>query len=61
MRSPKSIDAAALEQSLALVPSHAAGSEAGVFGPNSQIWKGECALCGLATHIPENSRQLNDS
>ena len=36
---PKSIDAAALDQSLALVRSHAAGSEAGVFGPNSQIWR----------------------
>jgi uncharacterized protein (DUF2236 family) len=36
---PKSIDAAALEQSLALVRSHAAGSKAGVFGPNSEIWR----------------------
>src|SRR3954449_12316270 len=36
---PKSIDAAALEQSLALVRSHAAGSKAGVFGPSSQIWR----------------------
>src|SRR3954454_21155761 len=35
----KSIDAAALEQSLEVVRSHAAGSEAGVFGPNSQIWR----------------------
>src|SRR4051794_35125802 len=35
----KSIDAAVLEQSLALVRSHAAGAEAGVFGPNSQIWR----------------------
>src|SRR3954451_19845924 len=35
----KSIDAAALEQSLEVVRAHAAGSEAGVFGPNSQIWR----------------------
>src|SRR4051794_33260301 len=35
---PKPIDAAPLEQSLELVRSHGAGSDAGVFGPHSQIW-----------------------
>jgi len=36
---PISIDAAELEQSLRRVRTKAAGSAAGVFGPNSQIWK----------------------
>src|SRR3954453_19129221 len=73
---PKSIDAAALEQSLALVRSHAAGAEAGVFGLNPQIWRidreaavflgaGRALLMQLAhpwvaTAIAQHSTALSD-